>query len=108
MKHNRIVVSGAIFLASWLTSGIAICQTSDSEKINPDVSGSKGGSQSERTGESDVPLPKGSPSAGTVEKGKSGSTDLGASKKPDSATTKSEGDTTKGKDTDQPNQTAEK
>jgi len=63
------------------------------------------------TGESDVPLPKGSPSAGTVEKGKSSSTDPNTegSKKSDSTTTnKSGGDTTKGKDTDQPNQTPEK
>jgi len=105
MKTSRLLISGSIFLASWMTGGIALSQTADSEKINPPVSGSKGNSQSERTGESDVPLPKGSPSAGTVEKGKSGSTDVGASKKTDSSSTKKDADTTKGKDTDQPNQT---
>ena len=105
MKHSRLLISGSIFLASWMNGGIAYSQTADSEKINPPVSGSKGASKSERTGESDVPLPKGSPSAGTVEKGKSGSTDVGASKKTDSSSTKKDADTTKGKDTDQPNQT---
>ena len=105
MKTSRLLISGSIFLASWMTGGIALSQTTDSEKINPPVSGSKGASKSERTGESDVPLPKGSPSAGTVEKGKSGSTDVGASKKNDSSSTKNDADTTKGKDTDQPNQT---
>jgi hypothetical protein len=90
-----------------MISGTGFCQTSDGEKINPDVSGSKGGSRSERTG--DVPLPKGSPYAGTVEKGQSGPTDVGASKKTDSTSMKkSDSDTTKGNDTDQPNQTPEK
>ena len=114
MKPNRLLIAGSVLLATYLNSGSAFSQTADSEKINPDVSGSKGGSQSERSGESDVPLPKGSPSAGTVEKGKSSSTDPSnpnteGSKKSDSTTTnKSGGDTTKGKDTDQPNQTPEK
>ena len=81
MKHNRLLISGSILAAAWMTSGVAFSQTSGSksEKINPDVSGSKGGSQSERTGESGVPLPKGSPSSGTVEKGKSADTGSAAS-----------------------------
>src|ERR1044072_1496780 len=70
MKRNRLLITGSMFVAAWMSSGVAFSQTSPT--INPDVSGSKGGSKSERTGETDVPLPKGSPSAGTVEAGKSG------------------------------------
>jgi hypothetical protein len=39
------------------------------------MSASKGGSRSERAG--DVPLPKGSPSSGTVEEGHATNTDAG-------------------------------
>src|SRR5512132_506677 len=71
MKRNPSLVLGSVFAAAWMISGVAFSQSSPT--INPDVSGSKGASRSERTGESDVPLPKGSPDAGTVEAGKSGS-----------------------------------
>ncbi len=77
MKPKILLLSGSILTAAWMTSGVAFAQPSGAtkpEKINPDVSGpgaSKGGSQSERTGETGVPLPKGSPQAGTVEMGKS-------------------------------------
>jgi Putative peptidoglycan binding domain len=43
--------------------------TKDNKTINPDVNQSVGGSQSERTGDSGTPLPKKSPSTGTVERG---------------------------------------
>ena len=44
--------------------------TTDDKTINPDLNPSVGGSQSERTGsDSGTPLPKKSPSTGTVEKG---------------------------------------
>src|SRR5215208_8452787 len=105
MKRTSLVVTRSVFVAAWMSTGVAYSQAP--QTIHPDAS-PKAGSKSERTGESDVPLPKGSPSAGTVEKGKSGSTDVGASKKTDgssTSSTKKEADTTKGKDTDQPNQT---
>jgi len=70
MKRRPSIVIGSVFVASWMMSGLAFTQSSPT--INPDSS-PKGGSRSERTGESDVPLPKGSPDAGTVEKGQSGS-----------------------------------
>ena len=78
MKGNRLLVSGSVFVAAWVTAGAALAQsgTNKSNTINPDVSGpgaSSGGSKSERTGDSsDVPSPKGSPSSGTVEQGRSG------------------------------------
>lgn len=78
MKRDRLLLSGSVLVAAWMTSGVAFSQ-SKSETIHPDASKSKGGSQSERTGESGVPLPKGSPSSGTVEKGKGGSTGSGTS-----------------------------
>ena len=74
---------------------------------HPDLNESKGGSKSERN-QSGTPLPKGDPSTGTVEKGKTGSTDM---ETPRSSETRKEtgkksgSDTTKGKDTDQSNQT---
>lgn len=85
MTSDRLLISGSILLAAWMTSGVAFSQSpgsSKSETIHPDASGSRGGSQSERTGESGVPLPKGSPSSGTVEKGKSGSASSGTSQSP--------------------------
>jgi hypothetical protein len=70
MKRSPLAVTGSLLVAAWMSTGAVFAQSP--EKINPDASGPKGGSQSERTGESDVPLPKGSPSSGTVEQGKSG------------------------------------
>jgi hypothetical protein len=108
MKHSRILISGSIFLASWMNSGIAFSQTSggNKETIHPDINESQGGSKSERE-RSGVPLPKGDPSTGTVEKGKTGSTNMETPRSSDTRKEtgkKSGGDTTKGKDTDQSNQ----
>ena len=69
MKRSSLLVTGSVFVAAWMSSGVAYSQAP--QTIHPDAS-PKGGSKSERTGESDVPLPKGSPSTGTVETGKSG------------------------------------
>ena len=77
MKRSPLIVTGSVFVAAWVSTGAVFAQSP--EKINPDASGSVGGSRSERTGESNVPLPKGSPSSGTVEQGKSGSTNTGTS-----------------------------
>jgi hypothetical protein len=55
-----------------------------------------------------VPLPKGDPSTGTVDKGKSGSPDAVTPRSSDTRKDtgkKSDSDTTKGKDTDQTNPT---
>ena len=77
MKPKALLTSGAILMATCITSSVVFAQstgTKKSDTINPPVSGpgaTKGGSQSERTGETGVPLPKGSPQAGTVEMGKS-------------------------------------
>jgi hypothetical protein len=60
-----------------MSTGVVFAQAP--EKINPEATGPKGGSQSERTGEEDVPLPKGSPSSGTVEQGKGGNINPGTS-----------------------------
>lgn len=74
---KALSVSGSIFMAALLSTGGAFAQSSGSSKsgtIHPDASGKSvgvGGSQSERTGESGVPLPKGSPQSGTVDIGKS-------------------------------------
>jgi hypothetical protein len=86
MKPKIMLITGSLLMAAWMTPGVMLAQSSGAKKgdtIHPDVSGpgaSKGGSQSERTGESGVPLPKGSPSSGTVEMGKSsgGSSDVTA------------------------------
>ncbi len=52
------------------SKGTSQSRTKDGETINPDLNPSVGGSQSERTGnDSGTPLPKNSPSTGTVEKG---------------------------------------
>ena len=75
MKRSPLAVTGSVLVAAWMSSGVVFAQSP--EKINPDASGPKGGSRSERTGESDVPLPKGSPDTGTVEQGKSGSVNSG-------------------------------
>jgi Putative peptidoglycan binding domain len=77
MRRSSLAVTGSALLAGWMSTGVVFGQSK--EPIYPDPTGPKGGSSSERTGESDVPLPKGSPSTGTVEQGKRGSTDAGAS-----------------------------
>ncbi len=109
MKHSRLIVSGSILLAAWMNGGLALAQTSgeSSKTIHPDVNESKGGSKSEQN-QSGVPLPKGDPSTGTVEKGTSRSSDVttpgsaDTTKKSGSSRSKSPAsDTTKGKDTDQ-------
>jgi hypothetical protein len=52
------------------SKGTSQSRTKDGKTINPDLNPSVGGSQSERTGnDSGTPLPKNSPSTGTVEKG---------------------------------------
>src|SRR5436190_16749964 len=109
MKHNRLLISGSVLLATWINGGIAFSQTSgkSNETIHPDLNESQGGSKSERD-RSGVPLPKGDPSSGTVDKGKSestsGTTPRSSEPRRDTGK-KSDGDTTKGKDTDQSNQT---
>ena len=55
--------------SSGTTKGTSQSRTKDGETINPDLNPSVGGSQSERTGSSGTPMPKNSPSTGTVEKG---------------------------------------
>jgi len=85
MKRNPITLTGTLFVSAWMGTGLALAQSPDT--IHPDASGSKGASRSERTGESDVPLPKGSPSAGTVEAGKSGNINSGNAESRDSAGT---------------------
>ena len=83
MKRNRVFVSGAVFAAAWLSTGTGILMAqspsgkSGTEAIHPDPTGPRSGSRSERTGESDVPLPQGSPESGTVEKGTSGKAPAG-------------------------------
>jgi hypothetical protein len=73
MKPSRLVLSGSLFLATWMTSGLALSQTSGerSDTIHPDLNESKGGSKSERN-QSGVPLPKNDPSSGLSRKGKAG------------------------------------
>jgi hypothetical protein len=83
MKRSPLAVTGSVLVSAWLGTGVVFAQSP--QKINPEASGPKGGSQSERTGESDVPLPKGSPSTGTVEQGKSGSVNPGTSQSRESA-----------------------
>ncbi len=85
MKRSPLAVTGSVLVAAWMSTGVVFAQSP--EKINPDASGPKGGSQSERERESGVPLPKGSPYSGTVEQGKSGSVKSGASESRDSAGT---------------------
>ena len=52
------------------TKGTSKSRAKDGETVSPDLNPSVGGSQSERTGnDSGTPLPKNSPSTGTVEKG---------------------------------------
>ena len=101
----------AIVVAILLAPGAALAQSSGSSNpntIHPDPNASVGGSKSERTNDGNV-LPKGSSQAGTVEKG-TGSPSYsqpssGDSKQTTVPTGRKSGDTTVGKDTDQPNQT---
>jgi hypothetical protein len=106
MKKNRLLV---ILLAASVTGGVACSQSSgtgSNETIHPDLNQSIGGSKSERSGT--VPLPQGSPSSGTVEKGQSGSMGPSRSTEMEKNTSTTgdarPNDTTKGKDTDQPSQ----
>jgi len=55
-------------------SGKSGTSSGTGQTIHPSPKGSEGGSRSERSGESGVPLPKGSPQSGTVDMGKSGGT----------------------------------
>jgi len=109
MKRNRLVIA-SILVAAAVTGGVSCSQSSGSGSteptIHPDINQSIGGSKSERSGT--VPLPQGSPTAGTVEKGQTGS--MGPSQSMRSEKNRSttsdarSSDTTKGKDGDQPNQ----
>jgi hypothetical protein len=67
MRRSSLAVTGCVLLAGWMSTGVVFAQSK--EPVHPDPTGPKGGSSSERTGESDVPLPKGSPASGTVEQG---------------------------------------
>src|ERR1041385_9123396 len=87
MKQNRLLIAGSVLAAAWMTTGTAMAQSSSSgsssgsaqstKEVHPSVNTSKGQSKSERADETGTPLPKGSPYAGTVEKGKSSSADSG-------------------------------
>ena len=87
MKRNRLLIAGSVLAAAWMTTGTAMAQSSSSgsssgsaqstKEVHPSVNTSKGQSKSERADETGTPLPKGSPYAGTVEKGKSSSADSG-------------------------------
>jgi peptidoglycan hydrolase-like protein with peptidoglycan-binding domain len=91
MKQNRLLIAGSVLAAAWMTTGTAMAQSSgagdtgrsssgsaqSTKEVHPDVNTSKGQSKSERADETGTPLPKGSPYAGTVEKGKSSSADSG-------------------------------
>jgi len=85
MKRNPWLIPGSVLVATLMTTGAGWAQTSGTSKsdpssgagqsgqtIHPSPKGSQGGSQSERTGDSGVPLPKGSAQSGTVDMGKSG------------------------------------
>jgi hypothetical protein len=82
MKRNPWLIFGSVVVAGLMSTGAGWAQSTDSGKsgtssgtgqtIHPSPKGSEGGSRSERSGESGVPLPKGSPQSGTVDMGKSG------------------------------------
>ena len=95
MKRNPWLISGSVLVATWMTTGAGWAQTSGTSKsdpssgagqsgqtIHPSPKGSQGGSQSERTGDSGVPLPKGSAQSGTVDMGKSGGSSSGTAQSP--------------------------
>ena len=110
-KEDHMNLKTGIVVAILLAPGAALVQSSGSSNpntIHPDPNASVGGSKSERTNDGNV-LPKGSSQAGTVEKG-TGSPSYsqpssGDSKQTTVPTGRKSGDTTVGKDTDQPNQT---
>jgi Putative peptidoglycan binding domain len=91
MKQNRLLITGSVLVAAWMTTGTAMAQSSGSgdtgrsssgsaqpsKEVHPSVNTSKGQSKSERADETGTPLPKGSPYAGTVEKGASSSANSG-------------------------------
>jgi murein L,D-transpeptidase YcbB/YkuD len=78
MKPNYLSIAAGVFAAASIACGTAVAQSSSGAKqqekgetIRPGISSpstSTGGTQSQRT-ESGTPLPKGSPSSGTVEMG---------------------------------------
>ncbi len=79
MKRNPTLIFGSVVVAGLMMTGAGWAQSTDSGKsgsssgtIHPSPKGTEGGSRSERSGESGVPLPKGSPQSGTVDMGKSG------------------------------------
>ena len=83
MKRNSWLIFGSVVVASLMATGAGWAQTDSGKSgtssgtgqtIHPSPKGSEGGSRSERSGESGVPLPKGSPQSGTVDMGKSGGT----------------------------------
>lgn len=98
----------AIVLSILLAPGVAFAQSSGkSDTIHPNPNTSVGGSKSERTTDGNI-LPKESPQTGTVEKG-TGTSDYSQPRSRDNKQTtaptgRKSGDTTVGKDTDQPNQ----
>jgi len=90
MKQNRLLITGSVLVAAWMTTGTAMGQSSGSgdtgrssssaqstKEVHPSPKGSVGASKSERADETGTPLPQGSPYAGTVEKGKSSSANSG-------------------------------
>jgi hypothetical protein len=82
MKRNSFLTTGSVLLGAWMITGTVWAQTSGT--THPDVSGpgaSKGGSRSEQSGESGMPLPKGSRQSGTVDMGKSSGGTTGMSAK---------------------------
>lgn len=81
MKRNPWLIFGSVVVAGLMSTGAGWAQSTDSGKsgsssgtVHPSPKGTEGGSRSERSGESSVPLPKGSPQSGTVDMGKSGGT----------------------------------
>jgi hypothetical protein len=101
MKRNPWLISGSVLVATWMTTGAGWAQSSGTKQgeVHPDVSGpsgSKGGSQSERTGETGVPLPKGSPQSGTVDTGKSGGSSSGTAQSPKGQTINPSANASKG------------
>ena len=102
-------VKTALVLSMLLVPGAAFAQSSGkSDTIHPNPNTSVGGSKSERTNDGNV-LPKESPQTGTVEK-RTGASDYSQPRSRDKKQTtaptgRKSGDTTVGKDSDQPNQT---
>ena len=76
-RKQFLSLSASVLAAAWITSdpGFALAQSKseskskDSKTTRPDVNESVGGSQSERTTDSQTPLPSKSGSSGTVEQG---------------------------------------